>query len=406
MNNRTDLGEALYTDVLRFESFGQHRLGSHGADQALDWIAAELAGAGLAVKAQPFTVKRQYDFAGGSLRVGGHDIATVPQWWPPEAQATFALEAPISQSGDASGNFVHITVPYDHGGYVTAAQREALKAAFARNPAAVLLTIEHPSREIFIYNVSQDDEPSPVPVLLVGAKHTTLIAEAAASGGPIAATIAGAYRRNVPARNIVGRLDRGAQQTIVVSTPVTSWFTSTCERGPGIAVLLALARRAGSAWQNANFVFAATSGHEVGHGGMTHFIKDEAPAPGVTAAWIHIGASLACYDWRREGDRWITDKRVDPKRRYLLRSEAMADIADRHFANIEGTVFTGAAAAIGELRDVHAAGYRKFAGLTGSHNFFHTPSDDATTTGPEALAPVYAAFDGLVAEIDECCKGS
>ena len=77
-----------------------------------------------------------------------------------------------------------------------------------------------------------------------------------------------------------------------------------------------------------------------------------------------------------------------------------ADIADRHFANIEGTVFTGATAAIGELRDVHAAGYSKFAGLTGSHNFFHTPQDDATTTGPEALAPVFAAFDGLVGEVD------
>jgi hypothetical protein len=69
-----------------------------------------------------------------------------------------------------------------------------------------------------------------------------------------------------------------AARTIVVSTPTTGWFTCTCERGSGIAVYLALARTVASTTADLNFVFVATAGHEVGHGGMTDFMQHRAGA--------------------------------------------------------------------------------------------------------------------------------
>src|SRR5258708_4340370 len=302
-------GSALYDDVQRYDGFGPHRYGSAGAAQAFDWIAAELLRAGLAVSSQSFTMGRQYDFEAGSLSVDGQTVPVMPHWWIPEAHASFSLSAPIAAAGDASGRFVRVTLPFDRAAYLTQAHRAALDEAFARRPAAVLLTIDHPSGEIYTYNVDQEGEPWPVPVILVAARDKALLDAAEQAGRPVAVDIKGRYRRDVPGRNVIGRLERpvgsGGGRAIVVSTPVTSWFTSTCERGPGIAGFLAMARLASTRLAEADLVFVATAGHEIGHGGMAHFIRSQAPPPAATLASAHFGASLACHEWRRDGERWV-----------------------------------------------------------------------------------------------------
>ena len=173
---------------------------------------------------------------------------------------------------------------------------------------------------------------------------------------------------------------------------MTSWFTSTCERGPGIAGFLAMARLAATRWPDVDLVFVATSGHEVGHGGMEHFLHDGAPRPDATLAWAHFGASLACFAWRRDGERWVTDRQVDTRQRLVLSSQAMEATVMRRFKDIVATPMVGPRAGVGELRDVLAAGYPRFFGMAGSHTFFHTPADSAATTGPEVLEPVIRAF--------------
>ncbi len=132
--------------------------------------------------------------------------------------------------------------------------------------------------------MTQAGAPWPVPVILVVPKDEARLAAAEHLGQPVTVSVKGHYERNVPGRNVIGRLDRGKARTIVVSTPVSSWFTSTCERGPGIVAFLATARVASQSLTDVNFVFVGTSGHEVGHGGMEYFIRDKAPKPnGVTA---------------------------------------------------------------------------------------------------------------------------
>jgi hypothetical protein len=387
-------GAALYADVQRYDGFGPHRYGSPGAEHALAWIAEELERAGLKVSSQHFTLARQYDFESATLNVEGDTRPVVPQWWIPERQATFALAAPIAaaDSGPALDAFVCLTLPFDRGAYLTNQHVAALESAFARRPAAVLLTIEHPSGEIFTYNVDQTRPPWPVPVILVAPKDRPLLDRAQQSRQPVSVSVQGAWRRDVPGRNVVGRLDRGKGRWLAISTPVTSWFTSSCERGPGIAGFLALARLAATRWPDADLVFVATSGHEIGHGGMEHFLHDGAPTPNATLAWAHFGASLACFAWRRDGERWVTDRQVDSSQRLVLTSQAMESVVMRRFKGIAATPLSGVRAGIGELRDVQGAGYRRFFGMAGSHTFFHTPADSAATTGPEILDPVVRAF--------------
>jgi len=323
----------------------------------------------------------------------------VPHWWIPEQAASFRLSATIAATGDATGRFVRITLPFDRAAYLTAAHRAALDEAFARKPAALLLTIDHPSGEIYTYNVDQESKPWPVPVILVAARDKPLLDAAEQAGQTIDLEIKGRYRHGVSGHNVIGRFDRGAGRTIVISTPVTSWFTSTCERGPGIAGFLAMARLAKTEFGSADLVFVATAGHEIGHGGMSYFLRALAPSPSGTLAWAHFGASLACYEWRREADRWVAGGAVDTRLRVIARSQAMDDMVRRHFASVAGTALVGDKAAVGELRDVHAAGYPKFFGMAGLHGLFHTPADSAAGTGPDILAPVAEAFAASLREI-------
>ena len=387
-------GAALHADVQRYDSFGPHRYGSPGAERALAWIAEELERVGLDVSSQHFSLARQYDFDTATLEIDGEARPVMPQWWIPERQATFALTAPIATSdgNPAPGAFVRLALPFDRGAYLTSQHVAALESAFARRPAAVLLTIDHPSGEIFTYNVDQKTRPWPVPVILVAPRDRPLLDSAQQSGRPVSVSVQGTWRRDVPGRNIVARLDRGKGRWLAISTPVTSWFTSTCERGPGIAGFLAMGRLAATRWPDADLVFVPTSGHEVGHGGMEHFLRNGAPKPEATLAWAHFGASLACFAWRRDGERWATDRQVDTSQRLVLSSQAMEGVVMRRFKNIAATPLTGAAAGLGELRDVLAAGYPRFFGMAGTHTFFHTPADSAATTGPGILEPVVRAF--------------
>jgi hypothetical protein len=305
-------GATLYEDVRRYETFGLHRYGSAGLDATLAWIADELTRAGLTVTSQVFTLGRQYDFEHGNLAVGNEHRPVMPHWWSPEDRTTFALTALIASDGPdpvpgpAPDAFVRMTLPFDRGAYLNARHRAALDVAFARRPAAVLLTIGHPSGEIFTYNVDQKQAAWPVPVILVAPRDVPLLDAAQRKGQAVSVEVSGAYRRDVKGRNVVARLDRGKDKWIVVSTPVSSWFTSTCERGPGIAGFLAMARLSATRWPDANLVFVATAGHEVGHGGMEVFLRDGAPPPDKTIAWAHFGASLACFEWKRDGTTWTT----------------------------------------------------------------------------------------------------
>jgi hypothetical protein len=359
--------DRLMADITRYETFGVHRYGLEAADATLDWIASELTLAGLRVSEQRFRMDRQYVLKLGTLRIGDKLIDVVPQWWPPEDNTSFDLTAPIAPDG-----LYRLTLPYDRGAYLNDGHRARLAEAFAHKPKAVLLDIGHPSGEIFTYNVDQASKPWPVPVLLVAPKDAKLLQP----GANATVSVRAAYRRDVKGRNIIARLDRGRGRWLVISTPVTSWFTSTCERGPGLAGFLAMARLARQRFAAHDLAFVATSGHEIGHGGMEHFMREGAPPASATVAWAHFGASLACR----------------APAVVINSSTSLAALVDRTFAGIEGTRLTAEKAAVGELREVHAAGYANFFGMAGTHRLFHTAQDSAAAVDPAKLAPMAKAF--------------
>jgi len=401
-------GIRLYADVERYASFGIHRYGTEADRATTDWIADEMRKAGLAVEFQNFALGKQYFVDKASVTIGGETTGALPFWWIPEDKASFTLTAPLAPNdGDASGKIVSLHLPYDRTAYLADTHKQAIAQAAKRNPAAIILTIDNPGEDIFVYNVAQDDPPWPVPVVVVAASKRAMLTQAQADGKPVTITVRGQYRKDVAGRNVVAKLDRGAAETIVVSTPMTGWFTCACERGSGIAAFLALARMVGTTQPNVNVVFVATAGHEVGHGGMEIFLRNNPPPPERTLAWIHIGASVACYDFQKGADgQWVTDRKLD-LRRLLTSSASTAQLTDAAFKDQPfNRAVTSDKAPPGELREVWGAKYPNFLGIAAGHRFFHNPTDSVAVTGPEILEPVARGLAAVIATLSEKQRGA
>ncbi|MBR0751445.1 hypothetical protein JQ604_04545 [Bradyrhizobium jicamae] len=388
-------GPRLYKDVAQYASFGLHRFGSPGDKATSDWIASELATAGFRVGFQPVTLGRQYVVERATAETGGTAIEATPFWWPPEDKASFRLSAPLVRDGDVAGKILWVELPYDRGAYLGPEHRAAIARAAARKPAAILLTIGNPADDRFAYNVTQEDQPWPVPVMVVAGKARGVFEKAVASSAPVTFDVSGRYERDVTGRNVIALVGEKAGPVIVVSTPLTGWYSCVCERGPGIANFLALARTVAAEKWPAKFVFIATVGHEIGHGGMELFLKQGAPPPKETLAWVHFGASNACYAYS-EGPQGPTKSTQADSERVLVISRSAVPLVTESFGAVTAKQLVAEKQAVGELRDVHAAGYQNFLGMAARHHFFHTPADDLALTGPEILEPVARAFADAV----------
>lgn len=383
---RADTGAALHADVATYVSKGDHLVGSQGAEDTATWLAARLAGLGFAVERQSFDL-RQYRSPHFALTADGAPVAAALQWWPPDAPQGLWLTAP---AGAEAGRFAILPVKVGDQSYLGGTVEAQIRAAIADGASAVLLATETAlgADGPYLFNARAPAEPWPVPVLAVGAADG---ARLAAASGAIELRLAGRYD-TVSAANIVARIDRPETETaVVVSTPYTGWGPCGGERGPGIAMFLAIA-----AWARDHvphdIVLVATAGHEVGHSGMARFLASKAaPAPAATALWLHLGASIATY--ARAGS-----DEANRATRYALFSGTLAPAAQRHLAGAFVPVDTSVAA-FGEVADVARAGYPHHLGFAGYGPHHHLPSDTAAATAPHLLADAWQRLVATVSEV-------
>ena len=152
---------------------------------------------------------------------------------------------------------------------------------------------------------------------------------------------------------------------LTVVTPKSAWWVCTAERGGGIAVWLVLLRHFAANRPARDVVFIATSGHELGHLGLEHFLATKDTSR--SHAWIHLGANFAAVDSR------IRLQASDAELMDLARGTLSA-----HGVTVSATTPLGQRPG-GEARNVYDLGER-FVSLLGSNRWFHHPDDRWPTT--------------------------
>lgn len=384
-------GASLYADVKTYAGFGEHRTGTPGDDAVTAWLERELRAAGYAVERQGFDYP-VFSLESAAMELAGRRIDAFPIWTPRAGEAAGPLSA-----APRPGALAVMSFPYGTGAPLeaSAVYRKPVEAAIAAGAGGVVIATQNPLGELVAYNALPNAPPWPVPVVGVAGREGAALQAAAERGADARLRIAGALHPG-RAQNVVARKP-GPGKPLIISTPKSGWFTCAGERGSGLAIWLALARRL-AARRDFHLVLVAASGHEFdGYGGRL-FAEHLAPKPAEARGWVHIGANVASYDFAlRDGQ--ITRLDHPQAGRRLAVSEALLPAARQAFAGqvgYEKPVDVEVEGAPGELAEYQRRGYRPLVGLVGLHPLHHTRRDLPDATGPEVLEPVARGLAAVV----------
>ena len=368
-----DIGEGIAADIMAWDAIGGHRTGTAGDRRTSNWLADEARALGCSPMRDDFALSRWVP-GRSAVEVAGTVLEGVPLFdgGTTGAEGVTGRLVPLDDDRvDPDGSTIGLGSFGNAAGSATAALGEARRSA----PHDALVAVSKMSPRVpglALQNADSFRNPFGPPVLQVATEHETLLQAAAARNETVRVT-ADVTVESATASNVRCRVpgEDPSLPPLVVMTPKSAWWVCTAERGGGIAVWLALLRRyAANAANPANkpkrdILFIATSGHELGHLGLDHFLADSPPLG--ARAWIHLGANFAA-----------------------LGSQVRLQASDRQFLDLARTALASAGTRAdaetplgerpgGEARNVHDLGER-YISFLGSNDWFHHPEDRWPTT--------------------------
>jgi hypothetical protein len=387
-------GHDLYADVVRYAAYGPKRTGSTADHAISDWLAEEATRVGAEVHIQRIPLRR-FEVEAARLAIGSDQLDCFPLWFPKSSSGRLRL--PLAALDTAPGG----SLAYKSLSDGLAGLREipaAVRLAAERQCAGLVLVTKTPSGMAFAHGLGAQ---TPMPTLLVGGKHQERLGRVLESREPVEFELSG-QTVDGEARNVIASFGNLEQPIIGVSTPTSAWLTAGGERGSGVALWLALLRRA-AATRRGPYLFSAVSGHELDALGGRHFAaSDLAPLPSQVRSWCHLGASIATRSIApanaAEDD---AQERFSPETRIVCSSERLERDVGRFMGNVPYRVLSSRDAPVrGELKLYLDKGYETF-GFEGAGPLFHTSIDDHKATSPMLLGRVYEGLAELMGHFEE-----
>ncbi len=390
----------LMSDVQTYYGFGVHRTSYPGDRRTSDWLADRFRSFGLQTSTQNWPL-RQFFLEEASIEDSQGRIHAFPIWLPHATgrnglRGRLTIVEPSTPSTDLTGAIAWLQ-PSQGGATRQALERRALEAGAA---GLIFTTSDTAGTGLLVAQNAERryvDVERPVPTLTFGAADAERLRTSV--GRDVTLRLIGRMDEAATATNVMGRLiRRGDADWMVVSTPASGWFTCAGERGPGIAIMLALAEWASTRRGNLNYLFVATSGHELDFLGARLLHEAHlAPPPDRTRAWLHLGASIATPPWHKVDGVLRASERVTNGT--LQAAPALAPSMRRAFADLPMyTLRTDTQ--IGEFRDLAEHGYRGIGVVGGSDPWFHAERDDPGTVSAETLAAVSRAAAAALEDIE------
>jgi len=155
----------------------------------------------------------------------------------------------------------------------------------------------------------------------------------------------------------------------VVMTPRSGWWWCASERGGGLVCWLEIMRAVRAARPARDVLFVASSGHELGHLGLDHFMEQRPRLVTTAKAWIHLGANIGAA----QGPGNTLQASDDAL------EAMMADAMTKAGLRIDRRHPRGTAPR-GEAENVHRGGGR-YVSIIGNNDLFHNTGD----RGPDAV---------------------
>jgi hypothetical protein len=389
-------GEALYQDLRTYTEMGFKTSGSPTDHRVADWMANNLAGHGLSLRTGEVKV-RQFFPQMTRVEVGDLLVGAYPVWFPKPTDSQGAVGRLRSLEDAGDGDVVLVQrLPRDSS-RDEIPLRDQLRQAAAAGAEAAIVVIPFAPGDWSATNTYVD---TPIPAVVVGGRHLELLEAAAAEGTQTRVTIRGEEASEAEVKWIEGRKPGAAVpgSIIAISTPLSAFTQAGGERGPGVALLRGIACWVAESPRRHTFMLVAPGGHEIQGVGMQHYLDHEAPPKESVHSWLHLGASIAVYDWVGENSSFAMRNRQSPHTRLLTNSERLRAELEVEFAGFPYKPRV-ASSAVGYLRRLFEVGYPTW-GFEGAGAFHHLPTDDADNTSPELLETAGRAIERMLVKLD------
>ncbi|MCK9496793.1 MAG: hypothetical protein M0R75_15065 [Dehalococcoidia bacterium] len=353
--------------IRAYEGFGIHRTGWEGDDLTSAWLRDTLAEVGVSADLERFKFPR-VEYRRARLTWPDGTIEGVPMY-----------DGGFTAFGGIEGELCEDTDPDPFGKIVVATSAVRGDARWTAPMAlkhyqeleeqgvvGVVVPSGDPEGEVILRNAEHIKTPFNLPVLQVSAKDARRLGAALVMGGTEATLEVDGERLQSNATNVVATVE-GSEEglaPVVVMTPKSGWFTCAAERGGGIAIWLALTEAARAASPRRSVHFVASSGHELHHQGLFHYLANRHGIVKQSAAWLHLGASIgARYPNARLG---ASDEHL-----HALATSAVRDVG----VDLDAvSVFEVGNPGGGEARNI-AEGGGRYVTFLGGHRYFHSPQD-------------------------------
>lgn len=377
--------ERLARLVREYDAQGMHRTGTEVDQASARWLSAEAARAGFAAELEALPFSR-VDVRAAYLEIDGKRLDGVPLLdSPPTGPA--GIEGTLGALGGGTAVAFARVAPSES---LSPEFWEARRAR--RHRALVAITGGAPWQLAEGYSLINADhyrEPYGPPVLQLPSQawktldrewevppHARLVIDSARSEHPV-------YNVTV---TVPGTLPGLAP--LVVMTPRSGWFECAAERGGGLALWVELLYVLRRDPPERTVHFVASTGHELGHLGLEHYLASRSELVAGARAWLHLGANFAAAHGAELRLQASDAELLD------LARQAMGE------AGVPADVVTPAdARPLGEARNIFD-GAGRFLSLLGRNGRFHSPAD----RWPEAvdldrLTRLGAAFTTIVTRL-------
>lgn len=395
-------GTALYSDVVTYAGFGDQRTGSQPSLRSLEWVEERLHRLGYRTRREPLSVEHS-SVTAARLALGSEIVSDGVPLWPVSFTDRDGLAARIVAADRATpGDIALLRLPFSpYASAFAPAYRALFQDLLARQPAAIVAITEHPSGEVVALNIRDASDRGraqrrQMPVLLVGQKHASRLE--AALGTKVTLTLSGATETRNDA-NLIAETGPENGPLIILSTPRNGWFAAGGERGPGLAIMLGLARWLREEHSDVRVRLIVSSHHELGGLGMESVLHRLDPKEDI-ALWVHLGANIATREAETGRDGLVWSDAANA-RRGVAASPAIVDVARQAFARVPGITVASLdpGSAVGEAALIARAGRFPTVAIVGYQLAHHTRLDDARATSPEILAPTASALAQLLSLI-------
>lgn len=356
--------------IEQYDRQGLHRTGTAGDKRSADWLAAEVGKLGVKPLLESFALDR-VDPLNCFIEIGGKRIEGLPLFDAAFTDANGVRGKLGAFGGETELGLIELPPNAEYGASYEATRRTSRHRA--------LLVITKGARAgLCPINSAWFNNSFGSPALQVGSEHGEWLKRQAQQGAR-AHIVAHVKRTKTKAHNVTATIN-GAHPRLaplVVMTPRSGWWHSTSERGGGLVCWLEVMGAVAAARPARHCLFVASSGHEIGHLGLDHFIEQRRELVKDAHVWIHLGANIGARD--------------DPGYRLQTASDKFdrlaIDAMKAESARVD-EVRARDAVPFGEAGNIHRGGGR-YISMLGRNGLFHHRAD----RWPDAVdAAAVAAF--------------